>query len=181
MHASTLWLWWEFALNDCGNYDVPMSDDKQSPFEQAAAFQKIWMESMSKIAQAAFSATPESVPPEILKQMRNGIFEALAKSWEEFMRSPQFLEAVKQMMDNAIAFKKLTAEMLTKAHHEMQGSARTDIDAILVAIRHLESRIIERMDELEQRVRQVEKDKGARAATPKPRKTKSARRQSRRS
>src|SRR4029453_11755979 len=121
-----------------------MSDDKQSPFEQVAAFQKIWMESMSKIAQAAFSATPESVPPEILKQMRNGIFEALAKSWEEFMRSPQFLEAVKRMMDNAIAFKKLTSDLLTKAHHEMQGTARSDIDAVLLAMRHLESRVIDR-------------------------------------
>ena len=165
-----------------------MSDDKQSPFEQAAAFQKIWMESMSKMAQTAFSATPESVPPEILKQMRNGIFEALAKSWEEFMRSPQFLEAVKQMMDKAIAFKKLTAEMLTKAHHEMQGTARTDIDAILVAVRHLESRVVDRMDELgaqleqmRRRLEQVEKNKGARPAMPKTQKTKAARKPPRRS
>src|SRR5262249_15611068 len=103
----------EFTLNGCADYDATMSEDKQSPFEQAAAFQKIWMESLSKIAQAAFGQTPDSVPPEILKQMRNGVFEALAKSWDEFMRSPQFLEAVKQMMDNAIAFKKLTSEMLT--------------------------------------------------------------------
>jgi len=125
-----------------------MNEDKQSPFEQAAGFQKIWMESMSKMAQAAFATSPESVPPEILKQMRNGIFEALAKSWEEFMRSPQFLEAVKQMMDNAIAFKKLTSELLTKAHHQMQGTARSVIDAVLLAVRHLESRVIDRMDEL---------------------------------
>jgi methyl-accepting chemotaxis protein len=125
-----------------------MSENTQSPFEQAAAFQKIWMESISKVAQAAFSATPESVPPEILKQMRTGIFEALAKSWEEFMRSPQFLEAVKQMIDNAIAFKKLTSELLTKAHHEMQGTARTDIDTILLSLRHLETQVTDRMDKL---------------------------------
>ena len=156
-----------------------MSDDKQSPFEQAAAFQKIWVESISKTAQAAFSATPESVPPEILKQMRNGIFEALAKSWEEFMRSPQFLEAVKKMMDNAIAFKKLTAEMLTKAHHGMQGAARTDIDAILVAVRHLESRVMDRMDELEKRLERVQKHGGTGPATPRTRKTKTARKPSR--
>ena len=144
-----------------------MSENTQSAFEQAAAFQKTWMESLSRMAQAAFSATPESVPPEILKQMRNGIFEALAKSWEEFMRSPQFLEAVKQMMDNAIAFKKLTTEMLTKAHHEMQGAARTDIDTILLAVRHLESRVIDRMgelgaqlDQLRQRLEQLEKSAG---------------------
>jgi hypothetical protein len=144
-----------------------MSENTQSPFEQAAVFQKIWMETMSKTVQAAFSATPESVPPEILKQMRNGIFEALAKSWEEFMRSPQFLEAVKQMMDNAIAFKKLTNEMLTKAHHEMQGPARTDIDSILLSVRHLETRVIDRMDklgaqlaELGQRLGQLEKGGG---------------------
>src|SRR5262245_37609419 len=122
-----------------------MSDEKQSPFDQAAAFQKIWLESISKLTQSAFSTTPESVPPEVLKQMRSGLFQALAKSWEEFMRSPQFLEAVKQMMDNAIAFRKLTSKMLTQAHHEMQGTARTDIDAVLAALRHLESRVMDRM------------------------------------
>src|SRR5262245_24475698 len=131
-----------------------MSEEQQSPFEQMAAFQKTWMESMSRMAQSAFSGTPESVPPEILKQMRHGLFAALAKSWEQFMRSPQFLEAVKQMMDNAIAFKKLTNEILTSAHHEMQGVARTDIDAVLVAVRQLESRIIERMDELGARLKE---------------------------
>ena len=148
-----------------------MSDEKQSPFEQAAAFQKIWLESLSKLTQSAFSATPESVPAEVLKQMRTGLFEALAKSWEEFMRSPQFLDAVKQMMDNAMAFRKLTSKMLTQAHHEMQGTARADIDAILAALRHVESRVLDRMDELgaqlEQlrgRVKAVEKDKAARPA-----------------
>jgi hypothetical protein len=148
-----------------------MSDDKQSPFEQAAAFQKIWVESISKLAQTAFSATPESVPPEILKQMRTGVFEALAKSWEEFMRSPQFLEAVKQMMDNAIAFKKLTSELLTKAHHEMQGTARTDIDSILLSVRHLETQVADRMDKLGAQVDEVRRrleqlEKGRRLARP---------------
>ena len=153
-----------------------MSDDDKGFFEQAAAFQKIWMDSISKTTQAAFSATPDSIPPETLKQMRNGIFEALAKSWEQFMRSPQFLEAVKQMMDNAVAFKKMTSDVLTKAHHEMQGAARTDIDSMLAAVRHLESRVVDRMDELsaqltdlKARLEQIEKQKNSGRIAIKPR------------
>jgi hypothetical protein len=148
-----------------------MSEKTQNPFEQAAAFQKIWSETFGKMAQAAFAFSPDSAPPEMMRQLRSSIFEAMAKSWEEFMRSPQFLEGAKKMMDNAIAFRKLTNDFLTRAHREMQSTARSDIDTVLLAMRHLEARVVDRVDdlaeelsEIRERLDRVQKGNRARAA-----------------
>ena len=125
-----------------------MNDQSEKITDQAAAFQKIWSESMSKLMQAAFTFTPNSPPPELMRQIRSGIFEALAKSWEEFMRSPQFLEGMKQWMDNAVAFRKLNNEFLTKVRNKMQAPSREDTDSVMLAVRHMETRILDRVEEL---------------------------------
>src|SRR5215467_11945429 len=52
-----------------------MSDNFEKTAEQAAAFQKIWMESMSKIMQTAFTFGNKSTPPDVLRQIRSRIFQ----------------------------------------------------------------------------------------------------------
>jgi hypothetical protein len=134
-----------------------MSNTTENAFEQAGAFQKIWMDTFTKMAQAGFSFSPESAPPEFMRQMRSGIFGALAKSWEEFMRSPQFMESMKAMMDNAISFRKMSNDFLTQAHHTFQGTAQADIDNLMLALRHLETRILDRVEDVSTRLDRVEK------------------------
>jgi hypothetical protein len=116
---------------------------------QAAAFQKIWMDSLSKMMQAAFTFNPNGPPPEVLKQMRSGIFQALAQSWDEFLRSPQFLETMKQWMENAISFRKMTNDLMANVRNEMQAPSRDDIGNILLAVRHLEKRVLDRIEVIE--------------------------------
>jgi hypothetical protein len=125
--------------------------------EQAAAFQKIWLESASKMIQAGFAMGPNSAPPEVLRQLRSGIFQALAETWEEFMRSPQFLEGMKQWMETAVAFRKMTGEFLAKARNEMQAPSRDDIDTIMLNIRHIEKRLLDRIEELSEQVRELKR------------------------
>jgi hypothetical protein len=123
--------------------------------EQAAAFQKIWLESASKMIQAGLAMGPNSAPPEVLRQLRSGIFQALAETWEEFMRSPQFLEGMKQWMETAVAFRKITSEFLAKARNEMQAPSRDDVDTIMLNIRHIEKRLLDRIEELSEQVREL--------------------------
>lgn len=123
--------------------------------EQAAAFQKIWLESASKMMQAGLATGPNSAPPEVLRQLRSGIFQALAETWEEFMRSPQFLEGMKQWMETAIAFRKITSEFLAKARNEMQAPSRDDVDTIMLNIRHIEKRLLDRIEELSDQVQEL--------------------------
>ncbi len=125
-----------------------MTEPFEKAAQEAAAFQKLCMETMSNAMQAAFKFTPDSAPPEVLRQIRSGIFRALADSWDEFMRSPQFLEGMRQLMENAIAFRKATNEFMGRARNEMQAPSRSDIDTVMLAVRHMEKRLLDRLDEI---------------------------------
>ena len=120
--------------------------------QEAAAFQKMYLESISKTLQAAFKFTPESAPPQVLQQIRAGILQALAESWEQFMRSDQFLEGMRQWMDNAVSFRSLTNEFLGRLRNEGQAPSRSDIDTVLLAVRHMEKRLLDRLEEISTQV-----------------------------
>jgi flagellar capping protein FliD len=129
-----------------------MNEQTENFSEQGAAFQKIWLESMSRLMQAAFTFSPNSTPPEVLREIRNGILRALGESWNEYMRSPQFQENMKQWMDNAMSFRQMTNEFMAKVHKETRTPTDEDIDAIQQNMRHLETRILDRLDALSKQV-----------------------------
>lgn len=122
-----------------------MIDNFEQAAEQAAAFQKLWMQSASKMVQAAMRVAPNS-EPELLNQVRSSVFQVLAQSWEEFMRSPQFLQTTKQWMENAVTFRKASGDFLAKMRNEMQAPSREDVDTVMLAIRHLENRLLDRIE-----------------------------------
>ncbi|HYG35904.1 MAG TPA: hypothetical protein VEC99_14025 [Clostridia bacterium] len=146
-----------------------MNADFDRTAEQAAAFQKMWMDSASKMMQAVFTSTPNSPTPETIRQMRSGIFQALASSWDEFLRTPQFQDSMKQWMENAINFRKMTSDFMAKARNEMQAPSRDDVDTILLNVRHMEKRLLDRIEELALQVDQLQERLGVRKApTKKP-------------
>jgi hypothetical protein len=129
-----------------------MSEHEAQSENQTQAFLKIWTDSFAKLGQAAFTFSPDAVPPEMLRQVRSGMFQALAQSWDEFLRSPQFMEGMKQVMDNAVAFRKLSTDILTKARHDLSGVAQNDIEGLAGAIAHTESRVMQRLEALSEQV-----------------------------
>ena len=142
-----------------------MNEQNSQPTNGSAeSFPKIWMETLSKMMQAACTFTPNSPPPEVLRQIRSGIFQALGESWESFMRSPQFLEAMKQWMEQAVTFRKMSNEFLGKARHEMQAPSRDDIDTVMLAVRHMEKRLLDRMEQLSTQLNGLPKPAPRRAA-----------------
>jgi uncharacterized protein (DUF2267 family) len=129
-----------------------MTDTTDGAADSAAAFAKIWGESITKLLQTAMAFGPEAAPPEVVREIRAGVFKALANSWDEFMRSPQFLEAMKHWMENAITFRKLTNDFMANVRNEMQATSRDDVDTIMLAVRHMEKRLLDRIEELAARV-----------------------------
>ena len=110
------------------------------------------------MAFAAMSSTPD-----LLRQIRSDVFQSLAESWENFMRSPQFLDTMKQMMEQTIAMRKAANEFVGKARHEMQAPSREDLDAVMLFVRHMEKRLLDRLDDLSTQV-----DRLSRQAPAKP-------------
>ena len=148
-----------------------MSESSENTAEQAAAFQKIWLDSISKLLNTAFTFGGDSPPPEILREIRSGVFSALAKSWEEFMRSPQFLESMKQWMESAVAFRKMSNDFMATARNEMQATSRDDVDTVMLAVRHMEKRLLDRVEELSTQIHELQRGAPRPAVQPKARAT----------
>ena len=60
-----------------------MSESNPSNPDSSADFMKQWQENLARMLQMAGTFTPDTMPPEMLRQIRSGMFQALAKSWEE--------------------------------------------------------------------------------------------------
>lgn len=133
-----------------GNYDTNEGGATSDPFS------RFWMDLMSKMSGTPFAPTGAQMQDDAMKRMRQAFFDAWAKHCDEFLRSDAFLDVLKKSMDSALAFKQELNEFLTKALHEKQMPARSDTDSILLVLRSMEDRVLERMDKLTQRVDALE-------------------------
>jgi hypothetical protein len=119
-----------------------------SGFEQAQRFAGLWMDYAQKMMQAGMTYDPSKAPPEVARQMRSMAFAAMAQYAEQFMRSPEFLEAMKQSLDAAVTFRQQINEFLTSAQHSVQGVARADVDSLMLNLKHTETRVLDVMSQI---------------------------------
>ena len=62
---------------------------------------------------------------------------------------------MKQWMESAINFRKLSNDFMSKVRNEMQAPSREDLDTLMVNIHHSEKRLLDGIDELSAQVRQI--------------------------
>jgi polyhydroxyalkanoate synthesis regulator phasin len=118
-------------------------------------FTKFWSDYFNTLAagQPAPQVTPGS---DVWKQMQRAFLDAMARYADEFMRSPQFLDAMKQTLDNAMAFRRQMDEMMTQTLRSAQVPTQQDARELADRLHGLERRVIERIDRLEQKVSALE-------------------------
>lgn len=120
--------------------------------EQARQFTEMWTDMASKMASAATGYEPGASPPDAARQVRSAMFRSMSQFAEQFMRWPQFLTSMRQSIDTAATMQKQINDMMTAMRHNTQGVARDDIDSVLQSIEHLETRLLDRLDELSDRL-----------------------------
>lgn len=121
-------------------------------FEQAAAFQKLWMDSCAKMAGAWSEYSPGSPPVEEVRKVRTGILKGLAEAWEEYMRTPQFMEAMKATLNGMLELRRLSRDGMNRLHEQFEIPTKEDIDGVLLAIRHIERRVLDRIEDIDERL-----------------------------
>ncbi|HPF40101.1 MAG TPA: hypothetical protein P5081_05730 [Phycisphaerae bacterium] len=144
------------------------ADASTNPADQ---FTKFWTDMMAQMGQAAaHSGMPgvagngrESAPAytDAAKAMQRAFFDSMAKYFDEFMRSEQFLEQMKQTMEQSIAMKKMMDDFLIKAQTSLQSPVRGDVEDLAHLLRGIEERLFDRLDKLEEKVAAVEERHGA--------------------
>lgn len=118
-------------------------------------FSRFWVDLFSKMTSAGFSPSPPS-QDETFRRMRQAFFDSWAKSCDEFLHSPAFLDMMKKSLDSSLAFKQEINEFLTKALHEQQMPARSDTDSIVLVLRSFEDRVLAELERLNRRVEKME-------------------------
>lgn len=128
------------------------------------AFTRFWTDLSSRMASSGI-ANPfaQTTSEEAQRQARQAFFDAWAKYCDDFLRSPQFLDLMRQSMDNALTFRKQVNDFLTRSLNEMQVPSRTDADSLAESIRTFEQRVLGALEQLSARVAVLEQKAGGTA------------------
>lgn len=126
------------------------------------AFSQFWGDFMSRMGVPLpnnGSTTPAGNTPafnETAKHMQRIFFDAMAKYCDEYMRSEQFLNMMKQTMDRSLAMKQQIDQFLSQAQRGMQAPVKGDVDDMASLMRSFEERVLTRLERLEKNAAAVE-------------------------
>jgi hypothetical protein len=129
-----------------------MSDYINKSFDQVAAFQKLWMDSVANMASVWSQFSPGAPPADEMRKMRGGMLKVLGETWDDYMRTPQFMEMMKASLNGALDLKRMARDGMNRVHEQFENPSKEDLDGVLMAIRHMERRLLDRLDGLAERV-----------------------------
>jgi predicted acylesterase/phospholipase RssA len=124
-------------------------------FDPMRQFGQIWLEMLSKSGSLFGQLKPGEPPPEAARQFRGAVFKSMADQADQFMRSETFLQSMKQSLDAALNFQKQYQTMLTEFRHSTEGVAASDVDAAMIMLRQMESRVLDRLEDLDARLKGI--------------------------
>ena len=133
-----------------------MSENMNKYFDQVAAFQKLWTDSFANMAGVWSQFSPGAPPSDEMRKMRGAMLKVLAETWDEYMRTPQFMEMMKASLNGALDLKRLASDGMNRVHEQFESPSKEDIDEVLLAIRHGERRILDRLEGLDDRVAKLD-------------------------
>jgi len=114
------------------------------------------------------AASGAFLTPEAMKRMQSAFYDAMAQYAEQYMRTPQFLEAMKKSMDQAMQFRQqmdgFLKQNMSQAFETATGGANTEI---LTAIRQSTTQLQMQIAKLEERIAELEGGSEAKPAAPK--------------
>lgn len=129
-----------------------MEEKFKESLKQAAAFQKMWMDSVSGMGKVWSDYSPQNPPPEELKKLRNGVLRAVSQTWEEYMRTPEFMEMMRETLNNSVQWQKMTKDSTNKVHQAMGSVTKDDIQGVLASVQHVERRLLDHLDAMQSRL-----------------------------
>jgi hypothetical protein len=112
----------------------------------------LWTDFMTKLMAASTAFTPTATPPEAAREIRSASLRAWTEFWERMMRTPEFLQSMRQSLAANIELRKQFSDLMGQVQHEFQGVSRQDMDQLMRALRRVEHRISDGIDRIGDRV-----------------------------
>jgi len=125
-------------------------------FDQFKQMSEVWLDMLARMGPLFAQTKIGEPPPEMAKQFRSAVFKSMADQVDEFMRSETFLQGMKEAMDNGLKFHKQYQNALGEFRHATEGVAISDVDALMRMLHQMETRILDRLEDLQERVQHLE-------------------------
>jgi len=134
----------------------------------ADAFSGFWQDFLSKLGMPAeaVAAPSPAFSSEAVRQMQRVFLDAMAKYCDDFLRSEQFLQMMKQTMDRSLAFKQQLDQFLCQVQKGVQTPARVDLDDLAGTLRTLQQSVLARLEALEKKVAAAKEPRARRRNPP---------------
>ena len=144
-----------------------MSSDQGDGSFGGDAFTRMWSQFAAKMMELGLSFAPQATPPEAAREVRSSLLRAWADYCDQFMRSEEFLNMLKQSLAGAIQARQQLNNFLGEMQHNFQGTSRQDADELMASLQRVERRLLDetqriaaRLDELSARLAKVERLSG---------------------
>ena len=132
-------------------------------FEQFRQLCEVWLDMAGKMG-GLFNQPKIGQPPtEAGRQLRGAVFKTMSEQVEDYLKSETFLEGMKAAMDSGLKFQKQYQGALAEFRHATEGVAATDVDAMIRAVHQVETRILDRLDNIERRLEEMQQRVDGRA------------------
>jgi hypothetical protein len=125
-----------------------MNDNYFNPLEVDAEMVRMWSELASKMMTASLAPSGGDAPPDAARQLRAALLDAWTKGWDQFMRSPAFLEILHQRTSASVKNREQFNDFMGQWQHELQLATRQDIDRLAQSIQRVERRVADALDDL---------------------------------
>jgi hypothetical protein len=136
-------------------------DYDRSAAAPGAEFVKAWTDMMGRMAMAPMAFSTGSTPPEAAREMRSALLSAWSEYFDRFFRSSDFLDLMRQSFSGNVEIRRQLNDFLGELRHTFQGPSRQDVDQLMLAIRHLEERIVDDLDRISARLEDLDSRLGA--------------------
>ena len=128
--------------------------DANNSFTGADPYTRLWSDMMGGMTATSMSAPPGSL--EMIERMRTTFFDVLSKHADEFLRSEQFLTAMKRSVDDTLAFRQQINELLSKSLESMQMVSSADVEEVVQLVRSMDQRMSDKLEEITERIERLE-------------------------
>lgn len=130
-----------------------MSDDTQhGPADALPPWMRLWFNMTAEAMEKCQGLAGATASPDAVRQARSNLFNAWSESWEKQLRSPFFLTAAKEALSGSAEVRKQAQEFFDQINRELRLAGRPEIDQLTAAVRRLEERLSDRLDEVSERL-----------------------------
>jgi hypothetical protein len=139
------------------------------PASTLAAFWTQWLEQSTRGTQAILEIMQDAGDPERAKARQNRWLETAAASFDSFLRTPPFMELMRQQLKVVTDLKSMQDQMVKGAARHVGMPLADDVFGLFERLHSTENKILERLEAIDERLRAIEDRLRSEPGAPKKR------------